>query len=130
MGAAQRKEEEDIEAQEGEELLPLYTENEEQDNVDNGAELKLPRPDASPHQVRKFLFQLLRQRGVESDLASAAAGKWTLGSGAELRAYDEAMYQSVLGAEYGYILYKDVHEDMKVESYWKSKKEMGPMCEF
>lgn len=89
-----------------EESLPLYS---NLDYEEANTPLTLPEAAATPDVVREFLVQLLvSQRKLPLDHARRIAARWTMGSGRELWIYSPAMYNTIFGAEDGWVLYKDV----------------------
>jgi hypothetical protein len=62
------------------------------------APLRLPPQTATPSQVREYLEESIKRRGLPADYAKEVASKWTIGSGAELRSYPMAMYRNIFGA--------------------------------
>lgn len=91
-----------------EESLPLYS-NLEYDDANTDAPPTLPEATATPDVVREFLVRLLvSQRKLSLDHARRIAARWNMGSGRELWIYSPAMYNTIFGAEDGWVLYKDV----------------------
>jgi hypothetical protein len=83
----------------------------------------LPEATAPPAQVRTFISHLLQQREIpEYDIQNVVT-RWRIGSGREMRAYDPSMYIDVFGAEYGWIIYRDVklriHEEKCLKVTYK-----------
>lgn len=68
----------------------------------------LPGPTATPDQVQAFILHLLQERGIDETYAKSLPAQWKIGSGREMRAYDPSMYLDIFGAEYGWIIYRDV----------------------
>ena len=75
---------------EADETLPLY-----EDHVPT--ELQPPEPKATPDEVRDFLVAVMQRRGLGIDHARRLAGKWTLGTGRELRSYPVGQLQGAKG---------------------------------
>jgi len=91
-----------------EEMLPLYTESHIHREADDP--MKAPNEDATPDQVRDFIFELLTtKRNLHVDHARRIAAKWTIGNGKEMRTYPPSMYGKIFGFEDGWIVYKEVH---------------------
>jgi hypothetical protein len=69
-----------------------------------------PVPDAAapPSQVREFITHLLQEREIPQTDIQNITPKWKIGSGREMRGYDPAMYLEIFGAEYGWIIYREV----------------------
>jgi hypothetical protein len=67
-------------------------------------------PDASapPSQVREFISHLLQQREIPQAGIQDIVANWRIGTGREMRGYDPAMYLDIFGAEYGWMIYKEV----------------------
>ncbi|KAI6853536.1 hypothetical protein KC365_g16176 [Hortaea werneckii] len=91
-----------------EEMLPLYTESHIHREADDP--MKAPNEDATPDQVRDFIFELLTtKRNLHVDHARRIAAKWTIGNGKEMRTYPPSIYGDIFGFENGWIVYKEVH---------------------
>ena len=75
----------------------------------------LPNATASPEEVRVFITHLLQKQGAPQNDARDVAARWKIGRGREMRSYDPSIYFEVFGAEYGWILYREiklrVHEE-------------------
>jgi len=100
-----------------EESLPLYS-NLDYEDATSDLPITLPAATATPDVVRDFLVRILvNNRSLPLDQARRIAARWNMGSGRELWIYNPAMYNTIFGAEDGWILYKDV----KV-LYYKTKQ--------
>lgn len=87
------------------ESLPLCAEFEDS-TVTSGA---LPRPSATPDQVRDYLGRLLKsKRDLPEDHVRRVVARWQTGTGMELRMYTPSMYLNVFGREDGWIVYWEV----------------------
>lgn len=76
----------------------------EEDNPD-----VLPKPEATPQQVRAYIEHLLTtKRTLPADHAQRIAAKWTTGNGQDLRSYPPAMYLEIFGREDGWTVYMEV----------------------
>lgn len=77
----------------------------------------LPRPAAPPEEVRLFMTYLLREQGISQSDAQDVAARWKIGRGREMGSYDPSIYFEIFGAEYGWILYREIklhiHEDKR-----------------
>lgn len=117
MGYTNDEEEQRL-TSDAEETLPLYEESQR----DNASELQPPDDKATPDEVRDFLVQVMQIRpGIGIDHARQIAGRWTLGTGRELKTYPVAMYREVFGPEDGWVVYKEV----KTMYYANDKKNSG-----
>lgn len=97
------KSEEQLEAsKDSDELLPQH-------DTSTHVAPALLEPTATPDEVRSFLSQILRNRGIASDYAERIASRWTLGTGKELRSYPVAMFRQIFGPdEEGWMVYMAV----------------------
>ena len=68
----------------------------------------LPKPTASPDEVRLFITHLLQEQGVPQSNAQDVAARWKIGRGREMGTYDPTIYFEIFGAEYGWILYREI----------------------
>jgi hypothetical protein len=68
----------------------------------------VPNVAAPPAEVRLFVSQLLQEHGIPQNDAQNVAAQWKIGRGREMRSYDPSIYFEVFGAEYGWILYRDI----------------------
>merc|ERR1719487_1156679 len=69
----------------------------------------LPRPSATPDQVRDYLSRLLKsKRDLPEDYVRRVVARWQTGTGMELRMYTPSMYLNVFGREDGWIVYWEV----------------------
>jgi hypothetical protein len=69
----------------------------------------LPRPDATPSEVRRFLVDVLVRHGLQTTRAAETAEKWTIGNGQQLRDYPVSMYCRIFGAnEETWVVYANV----------------------
>lgn len=69
----------------------------------------LPRPSATPDQVRDYLSRLLKsKRELPEDYVRRVVARWQTGTGMELRMYTPSMYLNVFGKEDGWIVYWEV----------------------
>ena len=68
----------------------------------------LPKPAASPDEVRLFMSYLLREQGIPQSDAQDVAAQWKIGRGREMGTYDPTIYFEIFGAEYGWILYREI----------------------
>jgi hypothetical protein len=116
MGFTNDEEEARPSTPDADETLPLYEERERY----NASELQPPEDKATPDEVRDFLVQVMQVRGIGIDHARRIAGRWTLGTGRELKSYTVAMYRDVFGPEDGWVVYKDV----KTMYYAEEKEKM------
>jgi hypothetical protein len=72
----------------------------------NTAASKLPSREASSAEVRDWLAENLRKRGIPSDRVDSIVAKWTIGTGSDLRYYPAEMYRSIFGpGEDGWAVY-------------------------
>merc|ERR1712070_1370109 len=87
------------------EILPLCAEFEDS-TVTSGA---LPRPSATPDEVRDYLSRLLKsKRDLPEDHVRRVVARWQTGTGMALRMYTPSMYLNVFGREDGWIVYWEV----------------------
>jgi hypothetical protein len=68
----------------------------------------VPDAAAPPSEVREFISHLLQEREIPQTDIQNITPKWKIGSGREMRGYDPAMYLEIFGAEYGWIIYREV----------------------
>lgn len=68
----------------------------------------VPNVAAPPAEVRLFVSQLLQEQGIPQNDAQHVAAQWKIGRGREMRSYDPSIYFEVFGAEYGWILYREI----------------------
>jgi hypothetical protein len=68
----------------------------------------LPGASAAPEEVRLFISLLLREQGVPQSGVEPIAAQWKIGRGREMRSYDPSIYFELFGAEYGWILYREI----------------------
>jgi hypothetical protein len=86
-----------------EETLPLYEDSQGAAVV---GDLTPPEPKATPDEVRDFIVEVMRARGIGLDYARRVAARWTIGTGRELRQYPPPMFKDIFGPEDGWIVYK------------------------
>lgn len=67
-----------------------------------------PKPAAPPEEVRLFMTYLLREQGIPQSDAQDVAARWKIGRGREMGSYDPTIYFEIFGAEYGWILYREI----------------------
>jgi hypothetical protein len=77
----------------------------------SSTKMSQPIPDAAapPIKVREFISHLLQSREISQNEIQAIVAKWKIGTGREMRNYDPAMYLEIFGAEYGWMIYKEVN---------------------
>jgi hypothetical protein len=68
----------------------------------------VPSVAAPPAEVRLFVSHLLQEHGISQNDAQNVASQWKIGRGREMRSYDPSIYFEVFGAEYGWILYREI----------------------
>ena len=68
----------------------------------------LPNAAASPDEVRLFISYLLREQEIPQSDVKEIAAHWKIGRGREMRSYDPTIYFELFGAEYGWILYREI----------------------
>jgi hypothetical protein len=68
----------------------------------------LPKAAAPPAEVRLFIAYLLREQGIPQSDAQDVAARWTIGRGREMGTYDPTIFFEIFGAEYGWILYREI----------------------
>lgn len=68
----------------------------------------LPKAAAPPEEVRLFIAYLLQEQGVPRSDAQEVATRWKIGRGREMGTYDPTIYFEIFGAEYGWILYREI----------------------
>ena len=68
----------------------------------------LPNAAAPPAEVRLFISLLLQEQGIPQIDAQDVAARWKIGRGREMRSYDPSIYFEIFGAEYGWILYREI----------------------
>ncbi|KAK5163208.1 uncharacterized protein LTR77_010794 [Saxophila tyrrhenica] len=56
----------------------------------------LPGLKATPAEVQEYIFQILQQENFAQGKAEQIAGRWTVGTGRELRSYPPAMLRKIL----------------------------------
>ncbi|KAK5171188.1 uncharacterized protein LTR77_004332 [Saxophila tyrrhenica] len=59
----------------------------------------LPKPTATPAEVRDYLVHSLHSKGISRDDATEIASRWKYGSDRELRSYPIAMYRKTFGPD-------------------------------
>jgi hypothetical protein len=88
---------------------PLLSKKETPDQQNGTQQTSTPSPEASPEQIRTYLFHLLiTKRKLPEDYVRPIVANWKLGSGQELRSYSPAMYLRIFGHEDGWIIYREV----------------------
>lgn len=74
---------------------------------------KVPPPEASPAEVRAYLFDILiNAHDATPDFAREAADRWKLGRGWDLRDLSAERYGLTLGDDVGPYLLKTVERDL------------------
>ena len=74
-----------------------------------------PSAAAPPDGVRAFISHLLQEQAIPLNDAQDAAARWKIGRGREMRSYDPSIYFGIFGAEYGWILYREIRLRMHEE---------------
>jgi len=88
---------------------PLLSKKESPGQQNGTHKISTPSPEASPEQIRTYLFHLLTtKRKLPEDYVRPVVANWKLGSGQELRSYSPAMYLRIFGHEDGWIIYREV----------------------
>ena len=115
---------------------PLLSKKESPGQQNGTHKISTPSPEASPEQIRTYLFHLLiTKRKLPEDYVRPIVANWKLGSGQELRSYSPAMYLRIFGHEDGWIIYREVmlaklHEDAQaktmLQNNWTCKLPQNP----
>lgn len=78
-------------------------------NVDNTKLVPAPSDSANAAEVRGFIVNVLvKQYGVDKQLAHEIAQLWTVGSGRELQKFPARLFIDIFGEQAGWVLYKEV----------------------
>ena len=88
---------EELEAADTRKLLPPSTDDDE--DLPPAYDLPAPPKSATAGQVREYICEVLRRRGVASALAESISARWTTGTGVELREYPIEMYYTIFGSD-------------------------------